>query len=445
MADHFTYTSFKVSENRHTVTLFYELNHADAITVFGETFTFEAPLPDNYEVNQVLRALHLACGISYYKIFVPPVITQPYAMDDTEAVFWNSVFRGGLSEFLYVNQIDPTRLALFEAQAGAEHAKTAPMELQRTAVLGIGGGKDSIVAGEALRACGVDTNGFVMASGEALGQAAAVATVMGVPLRVVRRDLDQNLLALQEQDGAYKGHIPISLIFGLVGSLLALSGGSSYVVVANESSASIASAQWAGEPVNHQWSKSFSFETELQNYLHMHVSEQLTYFSAIRPLSSVGVAKTFAQLPQYFEAFTSDNFVFRIDPAKRPNSRWSLESPKSLSSFILLSPWIAQEDMLRIFGINFLDKSELKDLFLSLIGLQGEPPLDCVGTPQELGASLHEIVTRQQWPNSALLTLPELAGLSARPLEDFVEFGNSHRFPTELEQKLTDVLKDFIK
>ncbi len=444
MQDHFTYTSFKVSESRRNVTLFYELVRGGTPVVFGETFTFEVPLPDCYEVDQVLRALHLACGLSYYKIFVPPTLSQPYHMDETEAVFWNSVVRGGLGEFLYVNKLDPARLSKFAASEGRRHEKSQPLELQHTAVLGIGGGKDSILAGEALRASGVSTEGFVMASGEALGQSAAVATVMNIPLHAVSRQIDPQLLQLQEEKGAYKGHVPISLIFGLVGSLLALSQNASYVVVANEASASIPSAEWAGEPVNHQWSKSFAFESSLQNYLHEHVSEQLTYFSAIRPLGSVGVAKAFAKFPQYFEVFTSDNFVFRIDPAKRPNSRWSLESPKSLSSFILLSPWISEVDMLRIFGSNFLNEGSLKDLFLSLIGLEGEPPLDCVGTAEELAASVHAIVYRQQWPDSSLLALTDLAKLAPRELDSFVSVGNSERFPAEIKLKLLAVLKDFI-
>lgn len=444
MAESFLYTSFKVSENRRDVSLFYEIINGDDIHVLGETFNFEAPLPDCYETNQTLRALHLACGISYYKIFMPPELRHPYAMDAEETSFWNTVYRGGLAEFLYTNQLDPQQLAQFSRQAGASYEKTALLSLQNRALLGVGGGKDSVIAAEALKLLAVPLEGFVMATGEALGQAASVAEVMGIPLQIVNRQIDTQLLTLQQQRGSYKGHIPISLIFALVGTLLAVTSRASMVVVANESSASIPSATWAGEPVNHQWSKSFAFESSLQNYLRQHVSEHLTYFSAIRPLGSVAVAKSFAKFPQYFEVFTSDNFVFRVDPAKRPNARWSLESPKSLSSFILLSPWISEPDMIRIFGRNFFDEHSLKDLFLELIGLQGNPPLDCVGTPPELAASLHETVIQGRRANSKLLALPELAGLVARPLESFVSVGNSQRFPAAMEQKLLSVLAEFI-
>ena len=47
------------------------------------------------------------------------------------------------------------------------------------AILGIGGGKDSIVAGELLKGCSLPFDGFVMATGEQRGQAQAVADIMG--------------------------------------------------------------------------------------------------------------------------------------------------------------------------------------------------------------------------------------------------------------------------
>src|SRR6185369_8613661 len=113
------------------------------------------------------------------------------------------------------------------------------------------------------------------------------------------------------------------------------------------------------------------------------------YFSAIRQLTSLGVAKLFANFPKYFEVFTSDNFAFRIDPAKRPTGRWSLESPKSLSSYILLAPWLSDEDVAHIFGMELLDEPSLNQLFLELTGVEGEQPLDCVGTVEELVLSMN--------------------------------------------------------
>ncbi len=403
--DIFIYTKFEVMGDGKTVEFNYELIHAGEKSILTETLIFPEKLPHNNSVQQALRALHLSLGISYYKIFLPPTIAQPYAMAATEADFWNDVFGNGLGEFLYVNKLSKNQVAKFSQQNGTLYTPIQPIGLDKKAVLGIGGGKDSIVAGELLKKLDVDITGFVMATGEQLGQSKAVADVMKIPLLAVGRTLDPKLMNLQMQPGAYRGHVPISLIFGLVGTVLALSQNASYVVVANEASSSTPTVQWQGEAVNHQWSKSFNFEQSLQQYIQQNIAQDLTYFSAIRPLTSIAVAKRFAQYPQYFEVFTSDNFVFRIDPSKRPNGRWSLESPKSLSSYILLAPWLSDTEIKRIFTQDFLNEPSLEPLFLELTGQTGHPPLDCVGTVKELVLSLNLLATQKRYTNSCLMDI----------------------------------------
>jgi hypothetical protein len=114
------------------------------------------------------------------------------------------------------------------------------------------------------------------------------------------------------------------------------------------------------------------------------------------------VAKLFSHYPNYYEVFTSDNSVFRIDPARRPIGRWSKDSPKSLSSFILLAPWIGESDMIRIFGTNLLDEASLERLFAKLTGLEGHPPLDCVGTAEEMVLSLNLLAKQGKFKDSFL-------------------------------------------
>lgn len=441
--DSFTYTDYAFSNDNKTVEFNYELIHGSKKYSLSEKLTFPTPL-DIAVIHPTLRALHLALGISYYKIFLPPTISYSYDMPKKEAEFWNDVYQNGLGEFLYVNKLPKERIASFQVQDSQKN-KFADINLNNSALLGIGGGKDSIVAGELLKSIGIGVSGFVMATGEQLGQTKSVAEVMGVYLYAVERILDKQLLTLQEEPNAYKGHVPISLIFALVGVVLALNERSKYVVVANEASASIPSINWNGTAVNHQWSKSFQFEAKLQEYIKNHIHPKITYFSAIRPLSSVAVAKRFANYPQYFEAFTSDNYVFRIDSAKRPNGRWSLESPKSLSSFILLAPWMSDDDMNRTFGRNFLDEASLEPLFLSLTGKTGDPPLDCVGTVDELILSLNLLENSGRHKDSILMNIardnkiiePKNWDLE---LEKLIELSPDNAFPPEISKKLLEGL-----
>jgi UDP-N-acetyl-alpha-D-muramoyl-L-alanyl-L-glutamate epimerase len=438
-ADTFRYLDFSIQPDKKTVLFNYELTHEDIVHQLTETLVFPNPIP--IHAANGLRALHIALGISYYKIFVPPTLKQPYEMDQNEADFWNDVFQNGLGEFLYVNKLSKDMIAQFKEQDGQEFEPFKNGGLASSALLGIGGGKDSIVAGEMLKKVGVELSGFVMATGEQLGQSKSVADVMNIHLHAIGRTLAPELMNLQMEPGAYRGHVPISLIFGLVGVVVALSQNSSMVIVANESSASIPTAEWEGNAVNHQWSKSFGFEKSLQAYVRQYIASDVTYFSAIRPLTSVAVAKKFANYPEYFEVFTSDNFVFRVDPSRRPNGRWSLESPKSLSSFILLSPWLSETDMLRTFGQNFLDEANLEALFKELVGLEGHPPLDCVGTVEELVLSLNLCFEQKKFVNTRLMKLAESRDVIQDKdwqcvLDNMLKPQPDAAFPDELRTKL---------
>jgi len=441
MPDSFVYQAFRLSDDRRTAFFDYTVVHDGQQFDLTETLKFPVALHDSAEQRASLRAVHLALGVSYYKIFTPGTITHPYKMDASEAGFWNDVWRNGLGEFLYVNNLAPDTLAKFIAQDGeAYEAGSAGLDTStRSAILAIGGGKDSIVAGEALKQLGIPISGFVMATGEQLGQAKAVTDTMGISLQVVERTLDKQLLALQELPEARKGHVPISLIFALVGTALAIATDASYLVVGNEASASIPRHTSEHGAVNHQWSKSFGAEEQVQRFIHTHITSAVTYFSAVRELTSVAIAKLFARYPQYLEVFTSDNTVFRIDPGKRPNARCSVDSPKSLSSFILLAPWLKEDDLIRAFGKNFLDDASLETLFWELLGIEGEQPLDCVGTTDELVLSLNLLAQQGKFTNSHLLKRArERRVISDKDwqsaLDKLLELQPEHVIPAELAQ-----------
>ena len=392
------------SNNRQLAYFCYSLETDEKTFELEETLEFPTPAPETIEAENLLRALHIALSISYYKSFVPPVIQHSYNMTDVEAQFWNTVYKHGLGEFLYINSLSSSKIATFSAQSGLLSSQKSTIEWLDKACLGIGGGKDSIVAGELLKVSNVPLCGFVLATGEILGQTQAVANAMGINLFAVKRILDRQILEINKIEGAYNGHIPISLIFGLVGAMIATINQGRFVIVANEASASIPQTTWEDQNINHQWSKSIEFERLFQDYLHAYVSKELRYFSAVRPLTSVAIAKLFSQYRQYFEIFTSDNSLFKINPEAREHPRWSTNSTKSLSSFILLAPWINDENLLKIFGQNYLYRSDLTPMLSALLGENQQTVLDCVGTSEELKSSLAELFAQDRFTDSALFT-----------------------------------------
>jgi hypothetical protein len=434
----FHYIDTAWDETRKIVSFRYKIETNKKSFDLTETLELPASAPSTKEVEATVRALHLALGVSYYKAFIPPIIHHPYSMDNSEATFWNTVFTKGLSEFLYKNSLQPNKIASFNAQDGIKTISDETGEFTTTALLGIGGGKDSIVAGELLKQIDIQPTGFVLATGEILGQTRSVADTMNIDLLPVKRQIDLQILEISKLDGAYNGHIPISLVFALTGCLLAVCNRSKYIVVANEASASIPQVSWKGLQVNHQWSKSLEFEQLFQEYVHQYISKKMAYFSAIRPLTSIGIAKLFSTYPAYYNVFTSDNSVFRIKQGERDHPRWSVDSPKSLSSYILMAPWMNDKELDAAFGRNFLDLPELEELFISLLGRSNTPVLDCVGTPDELLFSLQRLYEQDRLLETALMKKAVNEGLVGNTKSTVVvdTIVDEHAFPEELAEKI---------
>ena len=62
-----------------------------------------------------------------------------------------------------------------------------------------------------------------------------------------------------------------------------------------------------GEKVNHQYSKSFEFECDFENYANKYLRANVKYFSFLRPLNELQIAKIFARQEKYHNVFKSCN------------------------------------------------------------------------------------------------------------------------------------------
>ena len=142
----FIYENIRLDDNRQLISFDYTIETESDAYSLTETLKMPDSLPDNSTVDRVLRALHIALGISYYKTFLPATIDHAYSMTSAEADFWNNVFKNGLGEFLYKNGFNSDKLAKFSEQTGTIKPDVDDdIRWQETALLGIGGGKDSIV------------------------------------------------------------------------------------------------------------------------------------------------------------------------------------------------------------------------------------------------------------------------------------------------------------
>ena len=366
-----------------------------------------------------LDLLHVIAGVSYYKAGVPGELrVETRLPDPATAAFLDALYLHGLGEFAYHNTLDLRGRIRFP-EGAASAAPTEPAPTSRRTLVPIGGGKDSLVSVEMLKAAGVDATAVWVGNSPLI---AACAARTGLPLLNIRRELSPLLFEYNKQ-GAYNGHIPVTAINSAILAVAAVLYGHDAIAFSNERSASSATLEYDGQPVNHQWSKGWEFERSFHERLHALVSPTLDYYSLLRPLSELAVAERFARTARYDDVFSSCNRNFRILGPK-PADRWCGQCPKCHFVFLALAPFMPKPRLLAIFGRNLLDDESLAGAFDALMEYRDHKPFECVGEGGESRAAMHALAQRADWREDALVArfvdevLPQLdaASLTLAPL-----------------------------
>ncbi len=332
---------------------------------------------DKALLQKLLESLHLILGVSYFKYYCAPKVSHPYQLSLIEANFWNTIYREGLGEFYYRNKLDPQKSPKFSF---AKQLQPAPVRLPQTGrfLLGVSGGKDSIVAGELFKEAGIDVTAFFTQTNVQTDLVDKVAQQMGMPLVKIERFLDWQVFSKH----AYDGHIPISALYAFLGVFYAVIEGYSAVTVANEFSSNFGNVTYKGFDINHQWSKSSTFEKLFSEYLKAVISPDVLYFSPLRPFYEIRIAKLFAKYKKYFPYFSSCNKNFKL--VKEPQSSlWCGQCAKCVFAFTMLSAFLPKKELIGIFKKNLYEQEALLPLFKDILGLGKMKPFDCVGTFEE--------------------------------------------------------------
>jgi hypothetical protein len=212
----------------------------------------------------------------------------------------------------------------------------------------------------------------------------------------VHRTIDPVLLELNTK-GFLNGHTPFSALLAFVSVMAAGLSGKKYIALSNESSANESTVK--GSEVNHQYSKSVEFEEDMRYYVNKYISPDIEYFSFLRPLNELQIARLFSGYPQYFDVFKSCNVGSKTDT-------WCGSCAKCLFTYLILSPFVSQEKLETVFGKNLLNDVDLWPLLRQLSGMTGAKPFDCIGTVDEVNAALQ--MTLKLIPETEL---PELLRL----------------------------------
>jgi UDP-N-acetyl-alpha-D-muramoyl-L-alanyl-L-glutamate epimerase len=199
---------------------------------------------------------------------------------------------------------------------------------------------------------------------------------------IIKRVIDPKLLELNNQ-GYLNGHTPFSAYLAFLSTLAATLYDYKNIVVSNESSSNEGNIEYLGKVVNHQYSKTFEFEQKFRDYAEKYLAP-IKYFSFLRPLSELQIAKLFSHLEKYHTLFRSCNV------GSSTNS-WCGRCAKCLFAYIILRPYLG-EKIDQMFGKNLLDDESLKPLLSQLLREDDSAkPFDCVGLVDETKAALFMI------------------------------------------------------
>ncbi len=411
----------------------------ETVTLPGAPFALDAQR--EAAAQRALRLLHLIAGVSYYKAAVPSGIRiDDYSIDAETAALLEEIYHNGLGEFAYRNGLELRGKIRFPV--AASNAAAAPtLGLRTHALVAIGGGKDSLVSIEALRAEGVEQTVTWIGGSQLI---AACAAHTGLPTLNIGRQLAPQLFDFNRQ-GAWNGHIPVTAVNSAIMAFAAVVSGVDQVVFSNERSASYGSMIVSADgtvtrEVNHQWSKGWGFESAFGTYLQTHVAADLQYYSLLRPLSELAVARQFAKTDRYDAHFSSCNRNFHI-LGERPTSRWCGVCPKCHFVFLALAPFLPKLRLVGIVGRNLLDDAAQQAGYDALLEYGDHKPFECVGEGRESRAAMATLAQRAEWREDVLVKrfanqiAPQLDA-GEWVIEPLLALSNEHRIPAALWERL---------
>lgn len=399
----FIYKGYTVSEDSEKIDIVYHFV-VPGLSEFNPTWEIPKISPYSREIEsfsaderfeKMVFSLGMVELVSYWKIACPPeVVVKCGYLDKEQIKWWKSLYFNGLGEFYYTNGIEENEDDFMSISIKMDNADNvhshvpADYSIQKgTASEGhelagclipIGGGKDSALSLSILKD-ERDTNYcYIINPRGATIETYKAAGYGEEKVIAAKRTLDRNMLELNRQ-GYLNGHTPFSAIVAFSATIAAYVNGIHYIVLSNESSANESTVE--GSYVNHQYSKSFSFEKDFHEYEARYIGSGTYYFSLLRPMSELQIAEYFAKCTEYHDIFRSCNVGSKEDI-------WCGHCPKCLFVWLILSPFMSQKRLAEIFGRNMADDRDMELYFSQLIGIEREKPFECVGSRDEINAAV---------------------------------------------------------
>lgn len=386
----FYYHSFCWNFNENTIFVDYHFSIEDefhfrpkSIIVFPKHLIINSI--DRLIIDYVFFYVGLIEAISYWKTTCSPFfVIKPFSICDKQVQWWKKLWYLGLSEFFWRNSISVSEQdfvsVLFESKTIIQ-----PIDVNVNSnfyLIPIGGGKDSAVTLEILKKYSNNIIPFMINPNRSMWDTVKVSGIKLEPI-VVKRNIDNELLEMNKR-GFLNGHTPFSALVAFYSLSVAVLQSLKYIAVSHEASASESTV--LNTQINHQYSKTYHFESDFRYFIKQYLSSSIEYFSILRPLLELQIAKLFSRFEQYHSIFRSCNVGSKDD-------KWCAECPKCLFTALILLPFMPYEKIVKIFQKDILNDRSLLNTLKQLVGLADEKPFECVGTIEEIRTALSYSIT----------------------------------------------------
>jgi hypothetical protein len=333
-------------------------------------------------IDNLVFNLGMIESFSYWKAFCSPeIVVSAGSLNADQTNWWEKLLINGMGQYFFENKIN-FKIKNF-VKIVSENKSKQKIKLFKTTkkeiLLPIGGGKDSAVSLQLLNRYKKDISCFLLNPSLA---AERMAERSGCKVIVCERKLDPLLLELNRK-GYLNGHTPFVAYLSFVSTLVSAVFNKKYIILSNEKSSNEGNIVYLGEEINHQYSKTYEFENRFRSYVKKYL-EDVEYFSLLRPLYELQIAKIFAEFKDYFPVFVSCNEAEKTcSGTKKKTGEWCGVCSKCLFVYMILYPFTSVTELKKIFKEDLFNKKELLPMMLDLITEDKEKPWECVGTKKE--------------------------------------------------------------
>ena len=388
----FYYNNYNIYESDDEIIMEFEFEVPGLVkfnpksSILKKNFKFKN-IDSEYVKNMVFH-IGLIELISYWKATCSSnVIIKCGNINEDQINWFKKLYFNGLGELFYRNNIKTNIndfMNIIPNKEIDEFNYETINEDYNGYIVPIGGGKDSVVTLETLNIDKEKDYALIINPKEVTIKCALLSGLKETNIIEVYRSIDNNLLDLNSK-GFINGHTPFSSMLAFYSYLISYLLNKKYIALSNENSAN--ESNIIGEKINHQYSKSFEFECDFEYYSDKYLKAPVKYFSFLRPLNELQIAKIFSRKEKYHSVFKSCNVG-----SKGSKWYWCCDCAKCLFAFIILSPYLYEEKLVSIFGEDLFKKESLLQTFIELTGNALVKPFDCVGTFEEVNFAISKTI-----------------------------------------------------